>query len=97
MHIYKVGAVTRTAPIDLETRGFGAVGMCLGTLLCGFRLVPVTGTTSSPLPPPPKPPLRPVSTSCLQWLALYGSLHEPSTLSHVMSDSMLIVSPAALV
>ena len=44
-HVREVGAVTLTAPIDLKLRGFGACGMCLGTLLCGFRLVPVTGTT----------------------------------------------------
>ena len=72
MHIYKVGAVTRTAPIDLEMRGFGAVGMCLGTLLCGFRLVPVTGTTSSPLPPPPQTPFAPclhflLAVACIVW------------------------------
>ena len=80
-HIFRVGAVTLTAPIDLQMRGFGAVGMCLGTLLCGFRLVPVTGTISLPPPPPPTgPTYRLVSTPCLQWLVQRGSLREPSAL-----------------
>ena len=44
-HIQKNNAVTATAPIGLGLRGIGAAGMCLGTLLCGFRLVPVTGVS----------------------------------------------------
>lgn len=43
LRIYNVDAVTLRAPVQLWMRAFGAVGMCLGTLLCGFRLVPVTG------------------------------------------------------
>lgn len=44
MHaIYRSGTVTQYASISLQLRCMGAVGMGLGTLLCGFRLVPVTG------------------------------------------------------
>ena len=55
VHIHQAEAVTQTAPIKLRLLVFGAVGMCSGTLLCGFRLVPVTGmsTTLLPLGPPP--------------------------------------------
>ncbi len=42
-HIHHHSAVTLTAPVSTGLRGIAAVGMCLGTLLCGFRLVPVTG------------------------------------------------------
>lgn len=42
-HIHSTGTVTGTAPISTALRGVGAVGMSLGTLLCGYRLAPVTG------------------------------------------------------
>ena len=42
-HIYATSTVTGVAPISTALRGVGAVGMSLGTLLCGYRLVPVTG------------------------------------------------------
>ncbi len=42
-HIHTTSTVTGVAPISLALRGVGALGMSLGTLLCGFRLVPVTG------------------------------------------------------
>ncbi len=42
-HIHTTKIVSGVAPISLALRGVGAVGMSLGTLLCGFRLVPVTG------------------------------------------------------
>ena len=44
VQIYNQGVVSPKAPIGLGLRGFGAAGMCLGTLLCGFRLCAVTGT-----------------------------------------------------
>lgn len=46
MHsIYVSHTVTQHASISLQLRCIGAVGMGLGTLFCGFRLVPVTGET----------------------------------------------------
>ncbi|KAL3134291.1 Na+/Pi symporter [Trebouxia sp. C0009 RCD-2024] len=40
--IYVSGNVSQFASIPLQLRCIGAVGMGLGTLFCGFRLVPVT-------------------------------------------------------
>jgi len=42
-HVHTTSTVTGVAPISMALRGVGALGMSLGTLLCGFRLVPVTG------------------------------------------------------
>ncbi len=42
-HIHSTGIVTEVAPISVALRAVGAVGMSLGTLLCGYRLAPVTG------------------------------------------------------
>ena len=42
-HIQRHQTVPYTAPISLRLRGLGALATCLGTLLCGFRLAPVTG------------------------------------------------------
>ena len=71
VHITKVEEeVTLTAPIELWLRVFGAVGMCLGTLLCGFRLVPVTGMHKYP-----NPLIAP-----LYWLEAVGKL---TWLAHV--------------
>ena len=48
MHsIYTSGKVTQYAQISWQLRCLGAVGMGLGTILCGFRLVPVTGAPTS--------------------------------------------------
>ena len=46
-HIHKTSSVTATAPIGFPLRSVGALGMVLGTLLCGSRLVPVTGRQSA--------------------------------------------------
>ncbi|DBB04957.1 TPA: Na+/Pi symporter [Trebouxia sp. C0006] len=50
-HIHSTGTVTGTAPISTALRGVGAVGMSLGTLLCGYRLAPVTGAQIAKLTP----------------------------------------------
>ena len=47
-HLHHSNTVTGTAPVSLALRGVGAVVMTLGTLLCGFRLVPVTGASNAP-------------------------------------------------
>lgn len=50
MHsIYKSGKVAHYAQISWQLRCMGAVGMGLGTLFCGFRLVPVTGMPTKSL------------------------------------------------
>lgn len=41
--LQSTGVVTATVHIGFTSRGFGAVGMALGTLLWGFRLAPITG------------------------------------------------------
>lgn len=43
LRIYSTESVTLRAPIPLWLHVLGAIGLCLGTLLCSFRLVPVTG------------------------------------------------------
>ena len=49
MHsIYASGSVSQFASISLQLRCLGAVAMGLGTLFCGFKLVPVTGETQLP-------------------------------------------------
>lgn len=70
VHIHQAEAVTQTAPIKLWLLVFGAVGMCSGTLLCGFRLVPVTGmcTTLLSCPLLPPRPLPPSIPTLMDWL-----------------------------
>ena len=43
LHIYTTGYVSVDSPITLALRGVAAVGMALGILLAGWRLVPVSG------------------------------------------------------
>jgi hypothetical protein len=45
LQIYKVGYVSQESPINIGLRGIAAVGMALGILLGGWRLVPVSGAT----------------------------------------------------
>ena len=47
LHIYKVEYVSSESPINIGLRGIAALGMALGTLLGGWRLVPVSGATVS--------------------------------------------------
>ncbi|DBA79742.1 hypothetical protein WJX77_004526 [Trebouxia sp. C0004] len=50
-HIHTTNSVTGVAPISLALRVIGAVGVSLGTLLCGSRLVPVTGAQIAKMTP----------------------------------------------
>ena len=45
LQIYKVEYVSQESPINIGLRGIAAVGMALGILLGGWRLVPVSGAT----------------------------------------------------
>ena len=44
--LHTSGVVTATVKVNFGLRIIGAVGMLLGTLLCGFRLAPVSGMSS---------------------------------------------------
>ena len=44
--IYKQEAVSLESPITSRLRTIAGVGMALGTLLAGWRLVPVSGKTA---------------------------------------------------
>ncbi len=41
--LYHSGAVSAAVDIGFRGRIVGAVGMALGSLLCGFQLAPVSG------------------------------------------------------
>lgn len=46
LQIYKDGYVGPDSPINLRLRGIAALGMALGILFGGWRLVPVSGVQS---------------------------------------------------
>ncbi len=46
LQVYKVEYVSSESPINIGLRGIAAVGMALGILLGGWRLVPVSGATA---------------------------------------------------
>jgi len=43
VHVYQMGYVSSESPISTFMRGIAALGMALGILLGGWRLVPVSG------------------------------------------------------
>jgi phosphate/sulfate permease len=45
LQVYKVEYVSPESPINIRLRGIAALGMALGILLGGWRLVPVSGAT----------------------------------------------------
>lgn len=45
--LYSSSAVSAAVNIGFSGRIMGAVGMALGSLLCGFQLAPVSGELSS--------------------------------------------------
>ncbi|DBB04960.1 TPA: hypothetical protein ACH3X3_010239 [Trebouxia sp. C0006] len=51
LQIYKVEYVSQESPINIGLRGIAAVGMALGILLGGWRLVPVSGVQLAKMSP----------------------------------------------